>query len=139
GGPFDPLIGSVVVGGIKTEVLLKRLVMNVAVYEIIENNVLVNAGAHDNPHLFRPIGQERARGVELDVYGQVNANLSVTANFAYNNALITDSDRPEEIGQVFPNAPLTQGGLWAKYVFTNRTLDGLGFGLGTNFSGERFG
>lgn len=139
GGPFDPLISNMVEGGIKTEFLQKRLVMNLAIYQIIQNNVLVNAGAPDNPDLLRPIGQERARGVELDVYGQVNANLNVTANFAYNKAVITDSDKPEEIGQVFPNAPLTQGGLWAKYVFTNRTLDGLGFGLGSNFAGERFG
>src|SRR5690606_30732225 len=60
GGPFDPLISNRVEGGIKTEFLQKRLVMNLAVYQIIQNNVLVNAGAPDNPDLLRPIGQERA-------------------------------------------------------------------------------
>ena len=139
GGPFEPLISNMIEGGIKTEFLRKRLVVNLAIYQIIQNNVLMNAGAADNPDLLRPIGQERARGIELDVYGEVNSNLSLTANFAYNKAVITESDRPEEIGSVFPNAPLTQGGFWAKYMFSDGMLKGLGFGLGSNYAGERFG
>jgi len=137
GGPFDPLISNMIEGGAKTELFQKNLVMNVAIYQIIQNNVLVNANEPGNADMLRQIGQQRARGVELDVYGQINPNLSLTANFAYNKAIITESTIEEEVGGSFPNAPVTQGGIWAKYMFANRTLKGLGFGLGSNFAAKR--
>ena len=137
GGPFDPLISNMIEGGIKTDLLQKRLVMNMAIYQIVQNNVLVNANEPGNADMLRQIGQQRARGVELDVYGQINANLSLTANFAYNKALITESTVETEVGEAFPNAPVTQGGAWAKYTFTNRSVKGLGFGLGSNFAAKR--
>lgn len=137
GGPFDPLISNMIEAGAKTELLQKRLVINLAIYQIIQNNVLVNANEPGNADMLRQIGQQRARGVELDVYGQINPNLSLTANFAYNKAIITKSTVTTEIGGSFPNAPVTQGGLWAKYMFTNPTINGLGLGLGSNFAAKR--
>lgn len=137
GGPFDPLISNMIEGGAKMELLQKRLVMNVAIYQILQNNVLVNANEPGNTDMLRQIGQQRARGVELDVYGQINANLSLTANFAYNKAIVTKSTVTEEVGKSFPNAPVTQGGIWAKYMFTNPGIKGLGFGLGSNFAAKR--
>ncbi len=137
GGPFDPLISNMIEGGAKMELLSKRLAVNVAVYRIEQNNVLMNANAEDNPDLLRQIGQQRAQGVELDVYGQVTANLSLTANIAFNSAKITKSSDPQEIGEVFPNAPKNQGGFWAKYSFSNTLLKGIGIGLGSNFSAEK--
>jgi iron complex outermembrane receptor protein len=137
GGPFDPLISNMVEGGAKMELLQKHLVVNLAIYQIIQNNVLVNANEPGNADMLRQIGQQRARGVELDVYGQINSNLSLTANFAYNKAIITKSTITTEIGGSFPNAPVTQGGLWAKYMFTNPVINGLGIGLGSNFAAKR--
>jgi iron complex outermembrane receptor protein len=71
------------------------------------------------------------------VYGQITSSLSLTANLAYNKVTITKSTNPEEVGTVFPNAPLTQGGIWAKYTFRKRMIKGLGFGVGSNFAAER--
>lgn len=137
GGPFDPLISNMIESGAKMELLQKRLVMNVAIYQIIQNNVLVNANEPGNADMLRQIGQQRARGVELDVYGQINANLSLTANFAYNKAIVTKSTITDEVGESFPNAPVTQGGVWAKYMFTTPCIKGLGFGMGSNFAAKR--
>lgn len=137
GGPFDPLISNMIEGGAKSEFFGKKLAVNLAIYKIEQNNILINANAPGNPQLLRQVGQQQSSGVELDIYGQILNNLSVTANFAYGAAKITESDEANEIGMQLPNAPKTQGGFWARYNFINTTFKGLGVGLGANYVGER--
>jgi len=137
GGPFDPLISNMIEGGAKMEYFKKRLAVNLAIYRIEQNNVLVNAGAADNLNLLRQIGQQRATGVELDAYGQITPELSVTANIAFNKAEITKSTNEAEVGKIFPNAPRQQGGFWAKYKLPQKALSGLAVGIGSNFVTER--
>lgn len=137
GGPFDPLTSTMVEGGAKAEFFGGNLAANLAIYWIEQNNILMNAGDDANPDLMRQIGQQQAKGVELDVYGMVLPNLSLTANFSYNETAITESEIEEEIGRLLPNAPKSQGGIWAKYTFTLPALKGIGIGAGANYVGER--
>ncbi|MXN93009.1 TonB-dependent siderophore receptor [Flavobacterium sp. Sd200] len=137
GGPFDPLISSMYEAGAKAEFFNKRLSMNVALYNIEQNNILINANNPDNPDMLRQVGQQRSKGVELDAYGMILPNLSVSANFSYSEAKITESDDPDEIGSLLPNAPKLQTGIWAKYNFTIPALSGVGIGAGVNHTGER--
>jgi len=137
GGPFDPLEGKMIEGGLKMELFEKRLAVNIAAYRIVEDNILINANDGENPDLLRQVGQQRATGIETDIYGNINANLSIIANFSYNKAVITESDIPEEIGTLMPNAPKSQGNIWAKYVFTGMKAKGLGVAVGTNYVTKR--
>lgn len=140
GGPFDPLSSNMVEAGAKTEWFGDMLTVNVAAYQIEQNNILVNANAPDNPDLLRQRGQERARGVELDVYGNPLQNLSIIANYAYNRTVITkdqDGDPLGLEGRIKENAPLNQAGIWLRYDMANGFLKGLGFGLGGNYVSER--
>lgn len=137
GGPFDPLTSTMYEGGLKTEFLSKLLSINLAAYHIELNNILINANDPQNPDLLRQLGQQQARGIELDVYGQVLPNLSVTANLAINKTFITESENEAEIGDILPNAPRHQGGIWAKYTFTMPTLKGIGVGAGANYVSSR--
>lgn len=142
GGPFDPLKSSMIEAGAKGEFFEKRLGVNLALYQIIQQNVLVNALDPANPQRMTQRGEERARGFEIDAMGRVLTNLSITANYAFNEAIITQSSTPELIGRAKENAPLHQGGFWAKYTFDDLALggvlEGLGIGLGGNAVGERF-
>ena len=137
GGPFDPLTSTMYEGGVKTEFLSKLLSINLAVYHIELNNILINANDPQNPDLLRQLGQQQARGVELDIYGQVLPNLSVTANLAVNKTFITKSEDEAEVGNILPNAPRNQGGIWAKYTFNMPTLKGIGIGAGANYVSSR--
>lgn len=137
GGPFDPLTSTMYEGGAKTELLNKQLTINLAVYNIELNNILINANDPGNPDKLRQLGQQRSRGVEVDVYGQVLPNLSITANFAINRTTITKSANEAEIGTILPNAPKNQGGIWAKYTFTIPALKGIGMGVGANYVSSR--
>jgi len=137
GGPFDPLEGKMIEGGLKMELFEKRLAVNIAAYRIIEDNILINANNDENPDLLRQVGQQRSTGIETDIYGAINNNLSIIANFSYNKAIITESDVEAEIGTLMPNAPRSQGNIWAKYVFTGLKTKGLGLALGTNYVTKR--
>lgn len=137
GGPFDPLTSNMFEAGAKMEFLRGNLAVNAAAYQIRQDNILVNANDPGNPDRLRQLGQQQAKGVEVELYGRVLSNLSITANFSYNETTISKSDKPEEIGQLLPNAPKSQGGFWAKYFFTEGPFTGIGIGLGSNYVGKR--
>jgi len=137
GGPFDPLTSRMFEGGFKGDFFNSNLIMNLAIYSVTQNNILVNANAPGNPNLLEQRGQERARGFEIDVAGRLTDNFNLTANYAFNIAEITESENPEEIGTIKENAPKHQGGFWGTYTFTEGKLSGIGFSLGGNFVTER--
>jgi iron complex outermembrane receptor protein len=137
GGPFDPLTSEMGEAGAKGEFFNRRLFASIALYEITQNNILVNAMDDQNPDLLTQRGQERSRGIEFDLAGNISPSFSVTANYAFNKAIITESDVEGQVGRVKENAPAHQGGFWAKHTFIQSQLDGLGLALGGNFVSDR--
>lgn len=138
GGPFDPLTSRMFEVGAKTEFFEKRLSANISFYRIEQNNTLIKTNEDANrPDLLRQIGQQRSRGIELDINGAIMPNFSVTANVAISRAAITKSNKAKEIGLLNANAPKVQSGFWAKYTFLNPDLKGLGIGAGVNYTGKR--
>lgn len=133
GGPFDPLYSSLMEVGAKSEWFDKRLAVTTSVYQIELRNVLYNAGVAGQPDLLRQIGKETAKGFEFEATGQINPNWNLIVAYAYNDAAISESIKPEEIGRQKPNAPKQQGSFWTKYSFSKGNLSGLGFGIGGNF------
>ena len=137
GGPFDPETSVMYELGAKTEWFEKRLAANISFYKIQQNNILQNAGSEGNPELLEQIGQQTAKGIEVDINGAVLSNLSVSANFAISRAEVTKDEDESKIGMLNPNAPKAQGSIWAKYTFLNPELKGLGIGAGVNYTGKR--
>lgn len=137
GGPFDPKISNMIEFGAKSVWFDERLTTNAALYRIEQNNILINANDALNPELLQQRGQEIGRGIELDIVGSITANLSITANYAYNITKITKTDNEVLMGWIKENAPAHQGGFWAKYLVGKGALDNIGFALGGNFVTER--
>jgi iron complex outermembrane receptor protein len=75
--------------------------------------------------------------VEVEAYGSLTSNFSITGNFSYNIAKITESDDVSEIGEMMPNAPKSQGNIWMKYNFMRGALNGIGVALGANYATRR--
>lgn len=139
GGPFDPLESNLIEFGAKSDWLNKRLVINTSVYQIKQRNTLYNAGSTTQPDSMRQVGEETAKGFEIEATGNILPNWNVMASYAYNDASITESPFAKEVGRQKPNAPKQQGNVWTKYVISKGQLKGIGIGIGGNFVTERFG
>lgn len=139
GGPFSPVESNLIEGGLKTEWLNSRLTANVSVYRIIQKGTLYAAGIADQPELMIQVGEESAKGVELDVTGRITNNWNLIMTYAYNDATFTDAGKADSslIGVQKPNAPKHQGSIWTKYTIPTGMVKGLGIGAGANFVTER--
>ena len=137
GGPFQPEKGVQYEVGAKQEWAGGRVVSTLAAYQITKTNVLVPdptdpLGLRQNSR-----GEARSRGAELTLQGQLTADLSAVANYAYNQAIITQDNNPDNIGNGLPNAPRHVGNAWLKYTARRGPLRGLGLGGGGNFSSRK--
>ncbi|UBZ13517.1 TonB-dependent receptor [Flagellimonas marinaquae] len=141
GGPFDPLTSELFEAGVKSEWFNKRLSATLAVYSLNQKGALYNANDSSNSDLLQQVGEEKSEGVEVDVYGQIMPNWSVIMNYAYNHAYFTEADESTIaiFGNQKPNAPRNTFNFWTKYIIDRGDFNGLGFGLGYDYVGERNG
>lgn len=139
GGPFDPLTSELLEMGAKSEWFDGKLSGSLALYNLKERGSLYNANEPGQPDLLVQNGEEISKGVEIDLAGNITPNWSITVSYAFNDAVITQSDDENLIGRQKPNAPRNTGNIWSKYLIKEGKLAGLGFGFGANFVSERFG
>jgi iron complex outermembrane receptor protein len=141
GGPFDPIRSSLIEAGVKSEWFDGRVTANLSIYNITQTNTLYNANVAERPDLLHQIGEEKAKGVEFDVTGNILPNWNLIVAYSYNDAKITDAGSKATdqvlVNMQKPNAPKNQGSIWTKYTFVNRGLEGFGLALGGNFVTER--
>ena len=141
GGPFAPEQSQLFEVGMKSDWFDRRLSLTAALFHLTKNNTLYNAGDAGSPNLLMQVGEEVAKGVEVDVAGELLPNWSVVVNYAYTNAKITKTATGTErdLGTQRPNTPLHAGNIWTKYILRHGTLRNLGFGIGVNANSERYG
>ena len=83
----------------------------------------------------------RSQGIEFDLYGRVTDRLSLIANYAYINAVVTDERGAGLgiVGQQFPLVPFNRANVWSRYNLIDdccccscgncdRTVFGVGLG-----------
>lgn len=136
GAAAEPERGTQYEVGIKTEFLQGRLSSTLAFYELTRSNVLTPSPT--DPFASVQTGEQRSRGVELDVAGEILLGWRVIASYAYTDAEITQ-DNEYGIGNRLINVPKNSASLWTTYEVQNGGLKGLGFGVGLRYVGEREG
>ncbi|HUD94989.1 TonB-dependent receptor [Sphingobium sp.] len=122
GGPFAPISSRQYEVGAKGALLNGQLQPTVALYHIVRNGIvqvdpdLPPVGGLDQ---LSPVGEVTSKGIELTLSADISKNWVLTANYAYNDARITDSAPgatiDNAVGGRFPNAPRHQAGLWSRY------------------------
>ncbi|MBW4539456.1 MAG: TonB-dependent siderophore receptor [Myxacorys chilensis ATA2-1-KO14] len=133
---FQPERGTQYEVGIKADWLDRRLATTLALYQITRSNVLTNDLA--NPNFSIQTGEQKSRGVELDIAGEILPGWKIAAGYAYTDARITD-DNTFAIGNRINNVPEHAVSLWTTYEIQTGSLRGLGFGLGIFYVGQRQG
>jgi iron complex outermembrane recepter protein len=133
---FDPERGRQYEIGVKGDFLDGRLSGTLAAFDITKSNVLTTDP--DNVDFSIAVGEQRSQGVELNITGEVLPGWNIIAGYAYIDARVTEDnsipegDRPQNVAEHTAN-------LWTTYEIQEGDFQGLGFGLGLFFIGEREG
>ena len=133
---FDPLESSLKEVGFKAEFMNGRIFANLAIFDIIQKNILLG-DTYDLDNLTTR-GEQRSTGFEMDISGYVAPNFQLVASYGFNNAEIVEDAISEFIGERIGGAPQHNANFWGRYDFTDITLKGIGIGFGAQFVGERF-
>ncbi|MDZ8031000.1 TonB-dependent siderophore receptor [Nostoc sp. DedSLP04] len=131
---FDPERGRQYEVGVKAD-LNDRLSATLAFYDLTRTNVLVT----DPSTGFQiQTGEQNSRGIELSLTGEILPGWSIYAGYAYTDARITE-DTTFEVGNRLPNTAYNAFNVWTSYEIQKGNLQGLGFGFGLFFVGNRAG
>ncbi|MBE9178541.1 TonB-dependent siderophore receptor [Oculatella sp. LEGE 06141] len=136
GEAFEPERGTQYEIGVKANLLGDQLFATLAFFDLTRTNVLTTDP--DNTLFQIQTGEQRSRGLELDVQGEILPGWSIIAAYALTDAEIAEDEVFEEGNQLF-NVPQHSGSLWTVYELQSGDLRGLGVGLGLFFVGERTG
>jgi iron complex outermembrane recepter protein len=137
GSPFEPTTGEAFEVGVRTEFLDGRLAATLAAYQITKQNIVVSDP--DRPGFSLQVGEQRSRGIELDIAGEILPGWNIIASYTHIDAEITEDTRPEILGNQPSNVARNSASLWTTYEIQSGNLQGLGFGAGLLFAGDRQG
>ena len=120
--------------GIKRTFLDDRMSATLAAFSITKQNVATSDPS--DPLFSIQTGEQKSRGVELDVNATVFEGLSLTAAGAYTDAFVSE-DTNIPAGSQLVGVPKWSGNIFARYSVQGGPLRGLRLGGGVFYSGER--
>lgn len=135
---FAPLTSNLKELGVKTDWWEGKLNLSAAVYEINQQNILMNADIPAYPDSLVTRGADRSRGFEIEVAGFILPNWQVNAAYSYIDAKILKDSKKELEGVRKENTPFNSANLWTRYNFMKGSiLKDIGIGLGLQYSGDK--
>ncbi|PIG93416.1 TonB-dependent siderophore receptor [Gloeocapsopsis sp. IPPAS B-1203] len=135
---FQPVRGTQYEVGVKADVN-DRLSAILAFYDLTRSNVITPDNRPGVPPGFSiQTGEQRSRGVELTAQGEILPGWNIIAGYAYTDARITQ-DNTFPVGNRLNLVPENSFNLWTTYQIQQGVLQGLGFGAGLFYVGERQG
>ena len=137
---FDPVTGRNIEAGIKRDWINGKWNSAVSVYQITRNNVLTADLDHPNPSggfYNRQSGQQKTKGVEVDIKGQLVKGLDVIINYAFTEAKTTKDSDPKIVGNQVAGSSKHVQNAWLNYKVDRGTLAGFGVSVGYQFQADR--
>lgn len=136
GSVFQPTRGTQYEIGVKTDIN-DRLSTTLALYDITQSNVSTSDPA--NPGFSVQTGEINSQGIELSLTGEILPGWNIFASYAYNDTRINKDNNPNLVGNRVQRTSPNNASLWTTYQFQQGDLQGLGFGLGLFYVGDRVG
>lgn len=127
GAPRTPQQGNQVELGWRYEPADRRFGLSAAIYQIDKKNVAYTDWVNQ-PDETWTLTRQRSKGFELEASGRLMPNWSLQASYGYNDARITTSPDPTEVGQRLRESNRHTLALWSRHDLT--MLPGLSFGWG---------
>ncbi|HEY4251965.1 MAG TPA: TonB-dependent siderophore receptor [Roseomonas sp.] len=136
GTAFNPETGQQYEAGVRVDLIPDRLSVTLAAFNIRRQNVLVSDPV--NAGFSIQTGEQRSRGVELDIAGEILPGWRIYAGAAYTDAVITE-DSSIRSGTRLPGVPLWSGNVWTTYEIQDGKARGLTLGGGVFLVAARNG
>ena len=128
--PFKPVTSELMEAGLKANLFHDKVSASLSLYQLTLHNVAVNANDISNPNLYIQQGEERSRGIETEVDGNILPNLSIAASYSHCVAKVIKSKIASQEGMLVENAPKNESSSWIKYTFKDGALKGFGIAAG---------
>lgn len=136
-GPFNPEKGRQFEGGVKFELLDRKLFVTSSAYQITKTDVLrpdpLFGPTGNNFNALLRVGEVRNRGFDIDANGAITRRWNFSANYSYIDSKILKDNVASVIGQPMPNVPKNTFGFFTRYDLTSE----IGVGFGGEFVGDR--
>jgi iron complex outermembrane receptor protein len=137
GSALDAETGTQWEGGLKSDLGRMDLSLTVAAFHIVEDNVTIPDPA--NELFYLQVGQQRSRGVEAELTGQMSRKWSLQANAARLDTAVTRDLRTDLVGNRFRGVPLHSASLWSRYNWVQGPRKTIGAAVGLVHVGDRAG
>lgn len=136
GTAAPPERGRQIEAGVKITPDNGRWIASAAVFDIMKNNVSTADPVHDG--FVVVTGQQRSRGAEIDLSGEILPGWRTIAGIGYLDAEVT-RDTELSVGNRLRGIPRWSGNLWTSYLVRNGPAAGLMLGGGATYVGRRAG
>ncbi|MGE4322958.1 MAG: TonB-dependent receptor [Sphingobium sp.] len=132
--PVDPEKSNQIEIGAKWNSADQRFFVTLALYDLKRRDVVQSNPRYTNYSV--QIGQQRSRGVELDVSARFTESVRLIGSYSYIDAEIRrDAARPQWVGHQLSSVARHSGSVWLRYD----GRQGFGAGAGVFYTGKRQG
>ncbi|MGL5835333.1 MAG: TonB-dependent siderophore receptor [Waterburya sp.] len=133
---FEPSRSNQYEIGVKADWLDSKFSTTLAWYDLTKSNVLT-IDPEDSEFQIQT-GEQSSQGIELQTTGEITPDWNVIASYTYTDAKITQ-DNQFAVGNRLQYVPENAASLSTTYTIPQGNLQGLGFGFGLFYVGEREG
>jgi iron complex outermembrane recepter protein len=133
---FEPSRSNQYEIGVKADWLDSKFSTTLAWYDLTKSNVLTEDP--EDPEFEIQTGEQNSQGIELQTTGEITPGWNVIASYTYTDAKITQ-DNQFAVGNRLQYVPENAASLSTTYTISQGDLQGLGFGFGLFYVGEREG
>jgi len=121
-------------GGVKTELLDKKLNLTLSYYHIAIDDAI----RRDEKGVSFQDAEQESKGLEFEIVANPFKGFNIFAGYAYNdNRIIKATDKTTE-GKKVASAPENVANFWLSYKFTDKALKNLGLGFGGYYVDKMF-
>lgn len=114
-----------------------RLSATLAFYDLTRSNILTADPVNEGFSILT--GEQRSRGIELNVGGEILPGWNIIGGSAYTDAQVTEDTDSELVDNRLGNVPKNAFNIWTTYEIQQGAFQGLGAGLGFFYKGDTEG